>query len=208
MVQSLLFLFRTKDRAVVQNDINPAREGMMKDNILVTLQRSIKVALIIIAVCGSGVSAQEQATIQATATVISGITISGSSNIIFGSVTPGVNKTVNKATAGFAGEWNISGSAGAEITLTFTLPDSLREGVNNAAMEIRFVSTDASFSNTASATQSSPNGVIDPNGPSAFPLSVGGVMDVWIGATVWPSIIQTGGSYSGDVVLAVAYTGN
>lgn len=164
--------------------------------------------MIIMAVCGSPLFAQEQAIIQATATVISGITISGTNNMIFGSVTPGVNKTVDKSTAGFAGEWNISGSAGAEITLTFTLPDSLREGVNNAAMDIRFVSTDASFSNTAGANQSSPSGVIDPNGPTAFPLSVGGVMDVWIGATVWPNITQTGGNYTGDIVLAVAYTGN
>ena len=180
----------------------------MKDNILIKLQRSIKTAVIIMATGASTVSAQEQATIQATATVISGITIAGSNNLIFGSVTPGVNKTVDKATAGFAGEWNISGSVGAEITLTFTLPDSLREGLNFAAMDIRFVSTDASFSNSVGASQSAPSGVIDPNGPTAFPLSVGGIMDVWIGATVWPNITQTGGNYTGDIVLAVAYTGN
>ena len=66
--------------------------------------------------------AQERATIQATATVVSSLTVVGTNNLRFGSVTPGVNKSVDKATIGFAGEWQVNGTASAELTIGFALP--------------------------------------------------------------------------------------
>jgi len=71
-------------------------------------------------------SGQEIGIIQATATVISSLSILGSNNLVFGSVTPGVNKIVPRTSAGFAGEWSITGSSLAELSLTFTLPTVLK----------------------------------------------------------------------------------
>jgi hypothetical protein len=75
--------------------------------------------------------AQERGTIQAIATVVSGLRVTPMNNLNFETVLPGIRKTVDK-------------------TDTIT---------------------------------------------------------IWIGGAVWPSISQTGGDYSGDIILIVAYTG-
>ncbi len=154
-------------------------------------------------------NAQESATIQATATVIAGITIIGSNDLIFGTVLPGVNKSIDKATTGFAGEWQISnGTANSEISLTFTLPDSLQHTTAPTGMRIVFNSTDASYDDGTGGGQVAPAGVIDPNGPVARRVGAGGTMNLWIGGTVMPRLSQTGGDYASDVTLTIAYTGN
>jgi len=152
--------------------------------------------------------AQERATIQATATVVSSLTIVGNNNLQFGSVTPGVNKSVDKTTIGFAGEWEIAGAPTAEISMAFTLPDSLRTTDSLGAMRISFSSTDASYDNGTGGGQAAPAGVLNPNGPAAHRLGALGQMLVWIGGMVHPSISQTGGDYAADILLTVAYTGS
>jgi len=154
-------------------------------------------------------AAQESATIQALATVISSLSISGNTNLQFGTVTPGVNKVVDKSEPGFAGEWTVTGSVAAELTLDFTLPDSLiLVGDSTLGMPINFSSIDASYDDGAGGGQLAPSGVIDPNGLGTERLGAGGQITVWIGGTVNPRISQTGGNYAADVILSVAYTGN
>jgi len=153
--------------------------------------------------------AQESAIIQATATVIAGITIIGSNDLVFGTVMPGVSKSIDKATTGFAGEWQISaGTANSEISLTFTLPDSLQHTTVPTGMRIVFNSTDASYDDGTGGGQIAPTGVIDPNGPVARRVGATGTMNLWIGGTVIPRLSQTGGDYASDVTLTIAYTGN
>jgi len=153
--------------------------------------------------------AQESATIQALATVISSLSITGNNNLQFGTVTPGVSKSVDKSEPGFAGEWSVTGSVGAEITLDFILPDSLvLVGDSTNGMPISFLSTDASFDDGSGGGQLAPSGVIDPNGLGTERLGASGQMTIWIGGRVNPRIAQTGGDYAEDVVLSVAYTGN
>ncbi len=154
------------------------------------------------------IQAQESATIQATATVISAITIIGNNNLRFETVIPGIDKIVDKSSVGFAGEWEINGNSIAEITLDFILPDSIYVIDSSAGMRINFNNTDASFDDQTGSGQTAPSGVLNPNGPSAERLGIGGIMFVWIGGTVYPNMTQTGGDYSGDVVLTVAYTGS
>ena len=153
------------------------------------------------------VQAQESGTIQATATVVSGLNVVGSHNLIFGTVTPGVNKPIDKGTVGSAGEWSISGNAGAEVTLDFTLPLSLYTGDSTGIMPIVFSSTDASYDNTGGG-QTAPTGTINPNAISTQNLAGDGTMLIWIGGMVQPSISQTGGNYASDIILTVAYTGS
>ncbi|UCC43964.1 MAG: hypothetical protein JSU65_12755 [Candidatus Zixiibacteriota bacterium] len=152
--------------------------------------------------------AQESATIQATASVSTTLSISGTQDLRFGVVTPGVNKPVDKTTIGSAGEWYISGTANAEISMTFTLPDSLQHTTNPVGMNVAFAATDASFDDGSGGGQAAPVGVLNPNAGNAERLGVTGIMTVWIGGTVFPSVSQSGGDYSSDVVLTVAYTGS
>jgi len=154
------------------------------------------------------VIAQERATIQALATVVSSLTVIGSNNLLFGTVTPGINKSVDKATIGFAGEWTITGSGGAELNIAIDLPDSLHTSDTLSAMYITFSNTDASYDDGSGGGQTAPSGVLNPAGPSVLRLSAGGEMRIWIGGTVHPRVSQTGGDYAADIMLTVAYTGS
>jgi hypothetical protein len=156
---------------------------------------------------GGNVAAQERATIQALATVVSSLRVVGTNNLQFGTVTPGVNKSVDKSTIGFAGEWTIDGAANAELAISWVLPDSMFTSDTLSAMRISFSNIDASYGNLASQ-QNAPVGVLDPNGPVTRRLAAGGEMLIWIGGTVYPRISQTGGDYKADIMISVAYTGN
>lgn len=171
------------------------------------LTRVLATAAIGIALLTGIVAAQERATILATATVVSSLTVVGTNNLQFGTVTPGVNKSVDKATLGFAGEWTISGTSSAELSIQFGLPDSLLTIDSLSGMRISFASSDASYG-TLPAHQTVPVGILDPNGPSADRLGANGQMLIWIGGTVFPRISQTGGDYSAEILLTVAYTGS
>ena len=153
-----------------------------------TITKAAVVLLLAVLIVPNAVS-QEIGIIQATATVISSLTILGSNNLVFGSVTPGINKSVSRTSAGFAGEWSITGTAIAELSLTFTLPTVLNHTSSAATMPVSFSSTDAALSD-GTGSQSVPNAVIDPNGPSVYRLGAGGLMFVWIGGTVQPAVAQ------------------
>lgn len=166
-------------------------------------------AAVILSAGPPSAEAQESATIQALATVISSLSISGDNNLQFATVTPGVSKSVDKADPGFAGVWSIVGSVGSEMTLDFTLPDSLVHANDSTnGMPINFSSVDASFDDGSGGGQLSPAGILDPNALSIERLGASGQMTVWIGGTVMPRIAQTGGNYAESVILSVAYTGN
>lgn len=171
------------------------------------INRLILFALAIGMVLGGSVMAQERASIQALATVVSSLSIVGTNNLQFGTVTPGVTRSVDKSSIGFAGEWEITGTSSAELTVDFTLPDTLRTIDSLGAMRIDFSATDASFSD-GTGSQTTPSGTLNPNGPLVRRIGAGGTMTVWIGGTVYPRVSQTGGDYSAEILLTVAYTGS
>src|SRR4030067_777567 len=142
-------------------------------------------AIIAILAADASVFSQESATIQALATVISSLSISGTNDLQFGSVTPGVTKAVNKNAVGFAGEWTITGTSGSEISIDFNLPAQLSTADSLAFMDITFGATDASYSD-GTGSQTTPTGVLNPNGPSARRIGAGGQMVVWVGGVVDP----------------------
>lgn len=172
---------------------------------------SILLITLILAIISSFVQAQETGTILATATVISGLRVDGDRNLNFGSVLPGVNKSVNKQVDGtFAGQWTITGSPSAEVVIDFVLPNFLYTIDSTASLPIAFGNADAAYDNGTGGGQTAPAGELNPNGPSA-PMDLGaadGAIIVWIGGTVMPAVWQTGGDYSADVILTAAYTGN
>lgn len=156
---------------------------------------------------GEAARAQERATIQALATVVSSLSLIGTNDLQFGTVTLGVSKAVEKIDVGFAGEWTITGTPSAELTIDFTLPTVLRTLDTLSTMPITFRATDASYG-FALANQTTPLGVVNPNGPVVQRIGAGGQLFIWIGGVVWPRISQTGGDYSAPILLTVAYTGN
>jgi hypothetical protein len=75
-------------------------------------------------------------------------------DLVFGSVFPGIPKTVTKYTAGSACEFHISGTAGDEITVDFDLPKYMNAGGFN--MQMIFYETDCAIDTSASPDQSDP----------------------------------------------------
>jgi hypothetical protein len=157
---------------------------------------------------GEVVQAQESGIIQATATVLSALTVRGEHNLEFGTVTPGVLKSVNATDVGFAGEWSITGPAAAEVTLEWDLPDSLILQDSTVGLPISFSNTDASYDDGTGGGQTAPAGILNPNGVETEDIGIGGTMSIWIGGTVLPRLSQTGGNYSANVVLTVTLTGS
>lgn len=163
--------------------------------------------VVLVCLSAAPTQAQEIGTIQALATVMSSLTVNGVSNLDFGAVTPGVNKSVDKIASANAGEWGITGSGGAEVTLAFTLPDSLTHSGGIVKMALAFNATDATYNNTGTG-QGAPTAIINPASVTTANLGAGGGMSVWIGGMAMPTVAQTGGSYAADVVITVTYTGN
>lgn len=156
----------------------------------------------------SNAVAQESAVISAIATVLPSMTVVGTNNLNFEYVFPSVRKSVDKAAVGYAGEWTITGTPSAEVMLQFLLPDSLQAIHGSAAMRIGFSIADAAFDDGTGAGQSAPAGVMNPYATNTQNLSWNGSMIVWLGGTVYPSRSQTGGTYTGEIILTVTYTGN
>ncbi len=143
--------------------------------------------------------------ISATADVQTPLTVTGSADLVFGTVFPGVNKPVAYTDAVNAGQWDITGEAAAEVTLEFTaLPATLASGGNT--LPITYAATDAGHCTTD-----------DPGSATSFNPAVGATTDlhaatgalfVWIGGTVEPPEDQAAGAYTGTITLNVSYTGN
>jgi hypothetical protein len=144
-------------------------------------------------------SAQAQSgTITASAVVLSAITVAGTNNLLFGNVTPGVNKTVAITDAG-AGLYTVTKAANQGLTLSFTLPANLTSGANNLP-----IGTWTGGWNTAA----------NPATATAFTPSAAGVNTavtagvqtfVYVGATVSPAAAQVAGTYTGNVTMQAAY---
>lgn len=168
---------------------------------------TLVLALLLVLGGFSGADAQEVGIIQAVATVVSSMSVQGTHDLDFGSVTPGVPKTVDKAAAGSAGEWHVTGASLAEVSVTFDLPPALSHTTSGVTMPISFNSTSASYDD-GSGSQGTPTATINPNGPNVMDIGGAGNLYIWIGGIVTPSIAQTGGDYSADITLTVTYTGN
>ncbi len=165
----------------------------------------MRTATVLSAVLAAGLSvgvataeAQNSANIQATATVLSAVTVAAGQNLAFGNVTPGVNKTVAIADGG-AGRFDVTKAANSGVTLSFTLPTNLASGVNNLPI--------GSWTGGYNATAT-------PTGATAFTPSAGGTnttvsagtsIFVYVGATVNPAVAQVAGNYTGNVTMSAVY---
>ncbi len=84
-----------------------------------------RLTLAVAALVVTGTVAQAQtnnASITATALVLTPINVNGAQQLSFGNVFPGVNKSVAVADLTNAGRFDVTGQANAAVTLSFTLP--------------------------------------------------------------------------------------
>lgn len=165
----------------------------------------MRTATVLSAVLAAGFSvgaataeAQNSASIQATATVLSAITVAGGNDLQFGNVTPGVNKTIGIADAG-AGRFDVTKGANQGLTLSFTLPTDLTSGGNNLPIGTWTGGWNTSQT-PAGATSFTPSA-----GGTNTAVTAGTQIHVYVGATVSPGAAQPAGAYTGNVTMSVVY---
>ena len=155
---------------------------------------------------------QDVAVGSATATVVTTISVTASSPLAFGDVMQGVPLSVANNN-GSAAIFEITGQGGSGADLYLQLPEYLSLSDGSDRMAITFSSTDASVDTTGAgdpATMDASKGWQNTNPynlPAAAVIGAAGT-DVYLGGKVIPSANQKAGSYSGDIVLTVAYNGS
>lgn len=131
-------------------------------------------------------------------------TVTVNSNLTFGTMFPGIPKTVDKSSTA-AAEFSIGGDAGAEVTIDFTLPSYLSSGANN--MQIIFYSDGCAIDSNPTPNQSSPTyDDLNPWQTLTYDLGSSG-LTVWLGGKAIPGMRQSAGTYTADIILTVQYTG-
>ena len=145
----------------------------------------------------SAASAQNNAQINVSANVQAPITVVGAANLDFGSVFPGVNKSV-AVTDAAAGRFNVLGQASAPVSFTFVLPANLSDGAN--LLPIANWTGNHNTSATPAGTGFTPSAAA-----TAATLSASGQLFVYMGAQVTPSVSQAAGTYTGTVQITVVY---
>jgi hypothetical protein len=162
------------------------------------MRKSLLVSAVIAAFVSTTAAQAQSASIQALATVYQPITITGARNLDFGTVFPGVNKTIGTAAA-TSGQFSLTGQASGNVNLTFTLPTTLASGANTMPIGTWTGCLNGTNS-TSGCTSFTPSG-----SATASTFSSGGALYVWVGGTVTPGAAQAAGNYTGTVTLAAAY---
>jgi hypothetical protein len=163
------------------------------------MRTSIALALAAAAVLTVPAQAQNSGSINATATVLSSITVNGT-DLAFGNVAQSQVKTVTPDGTG-AGTFVVGGAASTPIVMNFS---SLPADVGNAGLPLsgwQFMAADvnstASLSPSAAVVGSTFNGTTNATG----------AYYVWVGATVSASAAVAPGNYTSStpITLQVVY---
>lgn len=148
----------------------------------------------------AGTAHGQSASIQATATVVTPITVTGTAPLAFGNVFQGVNKTIAFSDA-TSGRFSLTGYVNSQVAMTFTLPATLASGANTMPIntyDVRVNGTNSTTGTTALTVTS---------GTPVNSNFVSGSLFVFLGGRVQPAVAQAAGTYTGTIVLAAAYTG-
>lgn len=129
--------------------------------------------------------------------------VTGTRDLTFGSVIPGIPLHVLKTDPVRSGEIELRGEKYSVLQLVFVLPSTMA-GPGTAQMPLTFDAGDAGFSSEESITAQT---TFDPRAPAFGQLSKNGRALVFLGATVRPPSTQPAGSYAAGITLTVSYTG-
>jgi hypothetical protein len=157
--------------------------------------------------------AQDVANGLAVANVLTGLSVTAVQDLDFGDVLQGVAKSVPNNDAANSGVFRITGEPGAGISVYMTLPIYLATATGDDRMDVAFGITDCSIDSTGNSDPSAfGDGWQDVN-PYSLPstLTIGSAIPsqsaIFLGGRVIPSVDQTSGPYSGDIIVTVAYNG-
>ena len=159
------------------------------------------------------ISAQDVANGSATANVQAALAVVATQDLQFGSVFQGVAKSVANNDVAAAGIFTITGAAGAGISAYMTLPQYISTAAGSDRMNIAFRTTDVSIDSTLNADPSTfGNGWlnVDPNNLPTGLVIGSDILShtmIFLGGRVVPSVDQSAGAYSGDIIVTVAYNG-
>lgn len=146
----------------------------------------------------SALRAQTSGSASVTADVQQPITVTKTNDLAFGTIFPGLAKTV-AVTDGGAAAFSIQGQAGGNVNLTFSLPTSITNG--GATLPLSTWTARRATTNSPSAGTDFTPGA----GATSAVLSGAGHLYVFLGATAQPSSAQPAGSYSGTATMTVVY---
>ena len=170
--------------------------------IATTHERAAVLAIVLIAAIGTltpqQLHAQNSANASVSADVQQPLAVTKTNDLAFGSVFPGLNKTVAVTDAG-AAAFTVLGQAGASVNLTFSTPTTLASGGNSLTVGTWAARRNTSNS-SASGTDFTPSG-----SATSATIGGGGGLYVFVGATVQPTSGQVAGTYTGTLTLTVVY---
>lgn len=160
------------------------------------------------------ICAQDVETGLATATVLAMLSITAAHDLAFGDVLQGVQKSADKTVIADAGEFEITGAGGKEISMYLQLPPYL--WCNTVGSEDRlicaFSNTHADIDTTVAGTPAAhgAGAIVDQDPHNLQDTAIGAndnILQIFLGGTVYPAVDQRAGSYTADIILTVAYTG-
>lgn len=159
---------------------------------------ALLLALALLAGTAGRAAAQTSGSASVTAEVQQPIRVTKTNDLSFGTVFPGLNKTVG-VTDGGAAAFAIQGQAGGNVNLTFTLPSSITSG--GATLPIaNWTARHSSANSPAAGTDFTPGA-----SATAAAIGGGGFLYVFLGATAQPGAGQPAGTYTGTATLTVTY---
>lgn len=146
----------------------------------------------------------------ATATILAALTVTADSALRFGNILQGVPVEVSNAANDSSAVFRIVGQTGATVWISLTLPPYLSHTTNAQDRMDTFFGTTAGAWDDASGPLSQPgtgsSTTYDPHTSFTQALTAGDLA-IFLGGKVYPKVNQTAGTYSGDIVLTVIYTG-
>lgn len=163
------------------------------------MRTSLKCVLAIVAsaVTASPAAAQLSDNIDATATVLAALTVTGDANLAFGNIAPSQSKVVGAASGG---HFAISGATGSSVSFRFnSLPATLQiAGLTLSSWTGLHRNTNVS----AGATAFTPTAGVSES--VTLDATTGGYF-VWIGATLTAGGVVVPGNYTEPITLEVFY---
>lgn len=171
------------------------------------MKRTLLVCITLAVVSARAPAQIPSSSVTADAVVVNGgMTISTLRDLAFGTVIKGVATTV-LPTAPTAGAFQVTGSANAFATISFTLPAVLTniQALPGSTMPITFSGTSARWNravnDAAAGTAFDPaSGAVGRFGPPPNPN-----LYIWLGGTVNPALTAKPGIYQGTVVVSLTY---
>ena len=167
----------------------------------------------LILLAGSAIAQPAVATRSATATIVTPIVVTATTDLAFGSVSPGVTKTVSRTATGVdttAAIFTIAGDPGSGILVQLTLPEYMSASSGDR-LQLLFTSTDCTVDSLAGTPASPGAGAWVGVNPRALPALKIGITNsstsIYLGGKIIPQPRQAAGSYSADIVISVSYDG-